>query len=219
MNPIRERAKNHFPMVLLTLLSIFQGLALELLWSKAVELPHLYTDFSSAWLGWLQILTTLLGIILIWIVYASNVMRFRWVPKTSDSIIPFIIGTEEFILIEMLQPGIEGYWLFGMGGLVIMTTFTMHITMRQARLDEDNAIFFEDVEPATIKDFLSQIVFAAFLFIAGLVVQFGGGYNLAAFSTLIVLAFLLYQFKVSAYFWSESMSETEQTNSQQLKSK
>lgn len=37
MSKIRTRAQMHFPTVLLTLISIIQALALELMWSKIVE--------------------------------------------------------------------------------------------------------------------------------------------------------------------------------------
>jgi hypothetical protein len=37
MQKMRSRAKTHFPSVLLTLISIIQALALELMWSKIVE--------------------------------------------------------------------------------------------------------------------------------------------------------------------------------------
>ena len=62
MNSIRERAKEHFPTVLLTLLSIVQALALELFWSHLVDAEGLYQLSWFAVLWWIQILATLLGI-------------------------------------------------------------------------------------------------------------------------------------------------------------
>ena len=46
MSTIRNRTKDQLPMVLLTLLSIVQALALELWWAKILSSPQLY-----AW-GW-----------------------------------------------------------------------------------------------------------------------------------------------------------------------
>ena len=86
MNAMRERAKEHFPAVLLTLLSIVQALALELLWSHLQKADHLFALSAVNVTLWLQIVATFFGIVLIWVVYASNVMRFRWVPATSDSV-------------------------------------------------------------------------------------------------------------------------------------
>jgi len=45
---IRARAQAQFPGVLLTLISIIQALALELMWSKIMENPFLWQwSFSS----------------------------------------------------------------------------------------------------------------------------------------------------------------------------
>lgn len=50
MQTIRERTKEHFPSVLVTLLSIFQALALELLWGRVRESPYLFEGGLGAWL-------------------------------------------------------------------------------------------------------------------------------------------------------------------------
>ena len=42
MKSIRDRAKEQFPSVLLTLLSIVQALALEFLWDHSRHRPELY---------------------------------------------------------------------------------------------------------------------------------------------------------------------------------
>jgi len=88
VNTMRKRAKEHFPTVLLTLLSIVQALALELLWSHLRESPYLFELSWITAISWMQILATFLGLVLIWVVYANNVMRFRWVPVTSESVYP-----------------------------------------------------------------------------------------------------------------------------------
>jgi hypothetical protein len=109
MKTIRDRAKEHLPMVLLTLLSIVQALALELLWSYVRESTYLFEMTWTALLTWIQVGTNFIGIVVIWIVYASTAMRFRWIPTTSDSVYPFFIGLLEFILIETLAPAYMGY--------------------------------------------------------------------------------------------------------------
>jgi hypothetical protein len=62
-------------MVLLTLLSIVQALALELLWSHVRESVYLFDMSWTALLTWIQVGTTFLGIVVIWIAYASIAMR------------------------------------------------------------------------------------------------------------------------------------------------
>ena len=62
METMRERAKEHLPHVLLTLLSIMQALALELLWDRVTSEDYLFHPSlqSALYLG--QMLTTFLGI-------------------------------------------------------------------------------------------------------------------------------------------------------------
>jgi hypothetical protein len=52
---IRERAKEHFPSVLLTFLSIIQALAVELWWSSMQEADYLWQPENSwaFWIGWM----------------------------------------------------------------------------------------------------------------------------------------------------------------------
>ena len=92
MDSIRERAADQFPTVLITLLSIIQALALEFLWDHIHHRPDLYQMGWPAVAGWLQITATFNGLILIWLVYAGMVMRFRWIPTTGDSVLPFFVG-------------------------------------------------------------------------------------------------------------------------------
>lgn len=48
MSKIRTRAQTHFPTVLLTLISIIQALALELMWSKIIDSDWLLVlDFQA----------------------------------------------------------------------------------------------------------------------------------------------------------------------------
>jgi len=55
MDSIRNRATDQFPMVLLTLLSIVQALALEFLWDHLRNRPDLYEYSWIALLGWCKL--------------------------------------------------------------------------------------------------------------------------------------------------------------------
>ena len=92
MDSMRNRAKEIFPMVLLTLLSIVQALALEFLWDHTRQRADLFELSVAVIPGWLQIAATLNVIVIIWLMYAGMLMRFRWTPTTMDSIFPFVIG-------------------------------------------------------------------------------------------------------------------------------
>lgn len=172
-------------MVLLTLLSIVQALALEFLWVFVRENSFLFGMSWLAALTWVQLSTAFLGLVLIWIVYANHVMRLRWMPTTIDSIYPFAIGLLEFMLIELLGPGLIGAWLICYATIFALMVWISHRTMHNARRDGHNAAFFEGLEPAELKDFVAMI----------------------AMLTTAVL--VLFQYRTADSFWDRSLSDGE----------
>lgn len=208
MSAMRDRAKEHFPMVLLTLLSIVQALALELLWSHISEADYLLTQSWTALMAWIQIASTFIGLILIWVVYAANTMRFRWVPVTSDSVYPFIIGIFEFMLVETLDPGESGQWLVLMSVIFAVMVRVSHRSMQRARLDKDNDNFFKDYDRATTRDFAPQITTVSVMALAGVYVWISedrGAFTLIA--VLATLAILVWQFYMTSVFWQRTVIE------------
>ncbi len=143
MDSIRSSATDEFPMVLLTLVSIVQALALEFLWDHLRDRSDLYDYSWIALLGWLQIAASLMGIILIWLTYSGMVMRFRWAPSTADSILPFFVGLIEFLMIDMMGPDKLGRWMIVLA--VVFTTMIVvsHKVFRRARRDPANRGWFE----------------------------------------------------------------------------
>lgn len=208
MNDMRSRAKEHFPSVLVTMLSIVQALALELLWSHLTETQYLLEFTWLSVLAWSQVLATFMGILLIWVVYASNVMRFSRTPVTSDLVYPFFIGLIEFMLIANLGPDEFGIWF-----MLIALTFAMmnrvaHISMKRARQDKDNDAFFAGVAPATMKDFYPQIAVVGVLALAGVYLILSGNLGIPALMLLLTVNGLLgWQFYAAAHFWERSMKD------------
>ena len=195
-------------MVLLTLLSIVQALALELLWSYVRESAYLFEMSWTALLTWIQIGTSFLGIVVIWLVYASTAMRFRWVPTTSDSVYPFVIGLLEFILIEMLAPEYMGWWFFCLALIFGLMTWISHMTMRRARLDGENDEFFANLAPATARDFFPAFVIVFILILAGSYLAVTGDRGMVALvAVLVAFAGLVRQFIVAARFGEMSVSD------------
>ena len=82
---------------------MIQALALELMWTRLRESPYLWTVGWDALLGWAQVTAMLLGFLVVWLFYVSIVMRFRWLPSLSDSVVPFAIGILEFTLIDLMS--------------------------------------------------------------------------------------------------------------------
>ena len=206
MNTIRNRAKEHLPTVLLTLLSIVQALALELLWSHVREASYLFELSSIALIYWTQITASLIGVVLIWFVYVSNVVRFRWVPTTGDSVYPFIIGLLEFALVETLGPERLSLWFMFLAMIFGLMTWVGHTTMRRARLDGENDAFFARVAPAKLRDFYAAISIVGMFALLGIYLFM---FPLATTKILIALlaanGVLAWQFYQSSVFWSRSV--------------
>ena len=208
MSEIRDRTKRQFPMVLLTLLSIVQALALELLWSHVRENGYLLEFSWPTFNAWIQIATTFLGLVLIWVIYASSAMRFRWVPVTSDSVYPFLIGVLEFTMVELLGPGETGRWLMVNAIIFGLMTRVSHTTMRRARQDSDNAAFFRKLAPATTRDFVPQMFVVGSMAAAGIYLEFNSGD--LVFETVALVAtgtVLSWQFYLATHFWTMSIAD------------
>lgn len=213
METIRERAKNRFPTVLLTLLSIVQALALELMWEQTRDRADLYELSGEAVIGWLQIAATLDVIILIWLAYAGMVLRFSWTPNTADSIWPFFVGLIQFQLIEFMGPGSLGKWLFTLAVLFATMVVVNHAAMKRARQDESNSEFFSHFKPATIRDFVPAIISVTVLVLAGaLLWQSDTSGWVAAIALVATFAGLGNESRKAARYWRFSMGVTSMSN-------
>ena len=208
MKIIRDRTKEHSPMVLLTLLSIVQALALELLWSQVLESADLFDLSWTALLTWFQVAASFLGIVVIWVVYASITMRFRWVPSISDSVYPFIIGVFEFTLVETLSPEYMGWWFVCRALIFGLMTWVSHMNMRRARLDGENDEFFTSLEPAKTHDFYPAFIIIFGLILVGTYLTVSGDRGIVALIAVIAaLAVLVRQLIVTARFWEMSVAD------------
>jgi len=206
MDTIRNRAKDRFPMVLLTLLSIVQALALEFLWDHTRHRTEIFEISVVALLGWLQIAASLYVIILIWLMYAGMLMRFRWTPTITDSIWPFFIGLIQFLMIEIMGAEKLAYWLIVIALIYATTDFINHKAMTRARIDSANREFFDRFLPATLRDFAPQITVVIALLLASSWIWFSGHQGWFAICTLVgSLIGLGYENHRAARYWNISM--------------
>jgi hypothetical protein len=216
MSVIRNRAINNFPMVLLTLLSIVQALAFELLWAEVHQHHELYEWSMIAVIGWFQIIAMLLGIILVWMSYATNVMRFRWVPSTVDSLFPFLVGILQFIMIDNV--GIAGIslWFLLLALLFAGMNWIAHHDMKRARLNIENEEYFANRRPATLRDFYTTMVVVAAMCVGSLVLWLANSSVLLyGCCVALALAVIVKQMFVADVFWQLSMSLDSATNQDQ----
>jgi len=203
MSVMRRRALTQFPMVLLTLVSIIQALALELVWGKiSAGEAYLWEWNVDALVAWGTISVTLLGILQVWILYATLVIGFTWLPTLRDTVLPFILGIQEFTMISLIGPEFNALWLYALSALFLFGIYVAHMSFRRARLEPDNAAFFTGREPATWKDFIW-----AFTNI-GLLIVFGMAYTalrgpvwLALFSIVFANMSLAIQIVSSRRLW------------------
>ena len=209
MEMIRNRATDLFPSILLTVLSMIQALALELLWTRLRESPYLWTAGWDAVIGWTQVAAMLLGFLVVWLFYVSIVMRFRWLPSLQDSVVPFAVGILEFTLIDLMGPDSLSLWFYAMALIFAVSILTSHTLYRRARRDPANREFFESVQPATLRDFAPAIGAVAGIALLGLVLHFSGGPRwLALGSLLVAIAALANQIRMTHRFWQRSISDT-----------
>ncbi len=208
MDNIRNRARENFPSVLLTLLSIIQAIALESLWNHARDRPELYAYSWDALLGWLQIAVTLNVIVLIWMIYVGLVMRFRWTPAMTDSILPFLVGLIQFLMIDLMGPENLGKWILVLGLIAVVVTYLDHSSMRRARRDPDNREFFEKIPAAEWRDFIPQGISVLFSVVAGTWLWYSGDYGwIALLVLLFALTAMAYNAYIQAKFWRVSMGD------------
>lgn len=208
MESIRNRAKEHFPTVLLTLLSIVQALALELLWDNLHDRSDLYEMSWHAFAGWMQVGVSLNGIVLIWLVYAGIVMRVRWTPSTGDSIMPFFIGLAEFLMVDLMGPGTIGQWLIVLALIFAAMVGVSHHIMRRSRLDSANDAFFRNFAPATKRDFVPQVVVIVIMLLVGVALWISGDVLwlvlVGLIGTLLMVGYETYN---TAKFWKLTVAE------------
>jgi hypothetical protein len=207
MSVIRNRAKNNFPMVLLTLLSIVQALAFELLWEEVRNHHEFYEMSWTAVGGWIRIVTTFLGIILIWHSYASNAMRFRWVPSTSDSFFPFVIGVVQFTMVGHLDSDAVPQWLLMLAILFVAIPWVSQHDMRRAREEAENEEFFRERNKASLKDITPMaIIVTTLCVLSALVWSMDDSVWISWVASLVALIILVVQMRVMDHFWVWSMT-------------
>tara|TARA_R110002073_G_scaffold132279_1_gene279082 strand:+ start:1282 stop:1944 length:663 start_codon:yes stop_codon:yes gene_type:complete len=211
MSKIRLRAQTHFPTVLLTLISIIQALALELMWSKIVESDWLWNFDIQALIGWGMVVAALLGILQIWVMYSTMVMGFIWQPYLRDSIVPFFIGIQQFMLVALVSEEFNTLWLYVLGSIFISGNWVSHSSFRRARQNPENDDFFGKTNPATLRDFWPAMTIVTGLTIFGIAIDLTQNHTWLPIAALVfanaVLIFQTFRFR---RMWRSIMGLNEQ---------
>jgi hypothetical protein len=172
MNSIRNRAKDLFPSVSMTLLSIIQALALEFLWDQIHDSAYLWTFGWPALLGWLQLVAAMLGILQIWLFNTSVAMRFRWTPYARDLMLPFAIGVLEFTMIDLTGTKYLAWWLVDLAVVYTLAAWIGYDVLERARRDPDNHEYFSVFERTRLADLVTPVGTVTVLLLFGVAVYF-----------------------------------------------
>ncbi|MGH0035046.1 MAG: hypothetical protein ACQGVK_08450 [Myxococcota bacterium] len=203
MEVTRGRARELLPQVVLTVLSIIQALALEVLWSSVHASEHLWNGGFAAWLGWLQVFAVFLGLLVMWIFYLSLVLRYRWTPTVQDSVVPFLLGVLEFSLAEMLAPELLHLWLYVLAALFIGASATSVVIIRRAIADEANAEVIVDFDLSMPTAIFHAATLTGTLVVAGVAVQWAGPDGWVALAAVLAaISVLAIQGGIIRHHWN-----------------
>lgn len=207
----QKRARDLLPSIIITVLSLIQAIALELYWSKIVSSDFLFAGGWDAVLGWMQVVVMFMGMLLIWIIYVSAVLRFSWLPSMEDTLIPFYIGLMEFGMIDMMGPDLLGPWFLLLAAIFALSTLANHLVMRRARNDPANDYFFRSVPASSWRDYLTSITVVGVLSTMGVVLWvLDDARLLATIALSLAILALAYQFRNTRRYWMHSMDAPKQ---------
>jgi hypothetical protein len=120
-----------FSSTYLTLTSIIQGVVLAYL---VVVVDEEMASFRAA--NWVLVLTTFLVIVAAWHEYMTAVTVFVWIPRLQDSLIPFLLGGSEIMLIRSLRREDELEWSFLALGVITLVTLVAFVNMYRSAAAE-----------------------------------------------------------------------------------
>jgi len=134
------------------------------------------------------------------------VMGFVWQPLLRDSIIPFVIGIQEFMLITLIGEQFTALWLYVLGFLFVVANWVSYNSLRRARLNPENEAFFSKLESATLKDFSAAIAIVCSLTVFGILIDFTGNQSwLPLAGVVFANIVLLLQIVASRRLWRNLM--------------
>lgn len=193
-------------MVLLTLVSIIQALALETLWSEIAEEGELATGGFGGVMAALQGTVVLLSIVVVWLFFAHLVMRFAWVPGLRDTMGPFAIGLIEFVLAEFIAVGHYGLWIAVLSVAFLIAHVSLLSALSRASEEPENAEYFARIPSAPWRRHGPSISAMAVLLVLAGVVELTASETVTAVAYGCVLLVLLAQIWIQRIYWYRAIS-------------
>ena len=128
MSKKAELVTGYFPNIYLSVTSLLQGIALSqlvpiiLIYLRVV--PNPWSDIHL-----LPLVIMMLIIFIVWHHYAISIFFLRWFPNIIDTLVPFLIGIGQFVLLSYIniETQIEEIqmepWTLGFAGFLIAGSF------------------------------------------------------------------------------------------------
>jgi hypothetical protein len=203
MDEKQQRAVELFPSVLLSVLGVIQALAFELLWEEGLPGVARWRAAGATATGVLQVAAVFQGGIVMWALYASLVLRLRWVPSIRDLVVPFVLGALQFALVELMAPEHLPWWFAVLAlifALAMATNWAAYAAA--ARLDADVV----RGEAQTLGSYLPSLaIIAALAACSALVAWTGPASPVAAAAMLAANVGILAQLLVLRRYWNRDL--------------
>ena len=136
MSKKAELVTGYFPNIYLSVTSLLQGIALSqlvpiiLIYLRVV--PNPWSDIHL-----LPLVIMMLIIFIVWHHYAISIFFLRWFPNIIDTLVPFLIGIGQFVLLSYIniETQIEEIqmepWTLGFAGFLIAGSFAYFLAARR----------------------------------------------------------------------------------------
>ncbi len=135
-------------------------------------------------------------------------MGFVWQPSLRDSLLPFVIGIQKFMMLSLIGIEFRGVWLYVLALLFVTVNWIVHISLRRARKHPANSQYFSTISPATWCDFLPSIVIVSIAVTLGLAVDVSGNKNwLPLVAIVFANSVLFFQIMVTRRLWWSVMAD------------
>jgi hypothetical protein len=189
MESIRRRAMELFPSTYMTMVSLIEAIALELLVGRLQSMPRADGFSSAVLIGWLQIAFMFEVVLGVWIAYAILSTAARWITTFRDSAVVFALGIWQFLAIGWIGEVPSHYWL-GWGGVgCFIAIVIVRGAYVAARRIPGNEIFVRSFPVAFVIGLVS-VVFLGMLSVVVLVqLKFAGEWLVAAYLMFVVAAY------------------------------
>ena len=204
MDEKQQRAVELFPSVLLSVLGVIQALAFELLWEEGLPGIARWRAAGATATGVLQAAAVFQGGIVMWALYASLVLRLRWLPSIRDLVVPFVLGALQFALVELMAPERLPWW-FAVLALIFTLAMATNYAAYAAAARLDPAAL-PDAGGQALGSYTPSIaVVAGLVACAGLVAWTGPTSPAATAAVLAANAGLLVQLLVLRRYWNRDL--------------